>query len=80
MNRIIQITRRHLVYTSALIVGFMAFGPRAFAELQGPNNVPISDEFDSLQKLFDFLKTIVQWLLVFGLLIAVAMIIWGGIK
>lgn len=82
MNRISTITRRHLIPITLTAFNFMAFGPLgAMAALQGPpGGVPISEEFTTLEALFDFLKTVVQWILVFGLLVAVAAIIWGGIK
>ena len=80
MNRTIQITRRHLASIGAAVVSFVALLPQVSFAIQGPGNVPIAKSINNLEEVFDFLKVIVQWFLVFGLLLAVAMIIWGGIK
>ena len=80
MNRIIQITRRHLVSVIATLANIMILAPTSVGAFTGPGDVPIAPGIGSIEEVFDFLKVIVQWLLVFGLLLAVAMIIWGGIK
>jgi len=80
VNRIIQITRRHLVSVIATLANIMILAPTSVGAFTGPGDVPIAPGIGSIEEVFDFLKVIVQWLLVFGLLLAVAMIIWGGIK
>ena len=81
MNRIIQITRRYL---TSMGVSLLAFLYPAMGLAQGfindPPQVADRNPFVDLPTLLEFLRDAVGWLLAFGLIIAVGMIIWGGIK
>lgn len=82
MKKLVNSTRGYLATAGALVFGLLTIGvSSAQGQINGPRGgAPQAPGITDLQGVFDFLKVIVQWILAFGLLAAVAMIIWGGIK
>lgn len=65
-----------------IVVGVLALmvAVRTALALDAPRDLPTTPKtLNSLQEFFDFLRTLVKWLLVFSLLIGVGAIIYGGI-